>query len=519
MNRSQSSVAPVHRRYGRLGAWLFALVTVASAVTACTITTDPPPTSIPPTVTIFSPADGTSTSQAQIDVSGVVTSSNPITSVRVTNSSYSESCIVSGDQFICTDVDLAIGANTMSVRAIDAEGLFGSDDVTVNRADSLSSSIDLIADTSTSDANQVRLDGSFTSPSNVTSVTVSSDIGVETSCDVGTDATYACHDVAVSTGLTSLHVVVSNQNGDDVTSTIRLQGFGANNALGFDIALVFFEDSYSLSQLRSFQTAADRWESIVVGDLVSFPLNRPENGSCNAGEPAYEGTVDDLMIFVTSFTDTPGGLLGEAGPCLSRSSGDDAGTNAVGYMRFDTADLDVLEADSNLVETIVHEMGHVLGIGTNWEWSFHDHLDYEADDGSPDCATAGGFVTPPSYTGDNGVDAWKNHLGGSGRLPVEEDGGLGTQCGHWDEVTFGNELMTGYLDGGTVNPISQLTVRSLQDIGLTVEVSAADTYTLPTGASLRTQGGFDIGAAEILVPARGTIDPDTGEVSIFPGRE
>ena len=35
--------------------------------------------------------------------------------------------------------------------------------------------------------------------------------------------------------------------------------------------------------------------------------------------------------------------------------------------RFDTADLASLESDGRLLGVILHEMGHVLGIGTIWE--------------------------------------------------------------------------------------------------------------------------------------------------------
>ncbi|MDZ7708206.1 MAG: leishmanolysin-related zinc metalloendopeptidase [Trueperaceae bacterium] len=364
---------------------------------------------------------------------------------------------------------------------------------------------------------EVTLTAVATDDRGVASVRYSVNGSTTTACDAFGGDTWSCASIPLTIGANTIEVTVRDDAGNATSRSLTVYYQPPTDASGFNIEVVYFDQSYSASQLEAFQLAADRWESIVVGDLEGFPLNQPEGGSCNVGEPAYDDTVDDLLIFVTSFTDEAGGLLGEAGPCLSRTNGDDAGTNAVGYMRFDTEDLDVLEADGNLVETIVHEMGHVLGIGTNWEWSYHDLLDYQASGSSPDCANAGGFVTPPSYTGTSGRDAWLD-LGGWGRLPVEESGGLGTQCGHWDDATFGNELMTGFLDGGMVNPLSQLTVRSLRDIGLTVDVSAADPYTLPSGAFLRTQGGFDIAAAEILVPARGTIDPATGEIVIFPDR-
>jgi hypothetical protein len=44
--------------------------------------------------------------------------------------------------------------------------------------------------------------------------------------------------------------------------------------------------------------------------------------------------------------------------------------------------------------------------------------------------------------------------------------------------------MTGYLSPGN-NPLSKLTVRSLVDLGYTVRVENADSYTIPSGRRLR----------------------------------
>jgi hypothetical protein len=69
-------------------------------------------------------------------------------------------------------------------------------------------------------------------------------------------------------------------------------------------------------------------------------------------------------------------------------------------------------------------------------------------------------------------------LGGTGNVPVENTGGLGTRNGHWRETTFGNELMTGFLNSGK-NPLSRLTIASLRDLGYIVNLSVADPYKRP----------------------------------------
>jgi hypothetical protein len=50
--------------------------------------------------------------------------------------------------------------------------------------------------------------------------------------------------------------------------------------------------------------------------------------------------------------------------------------------------------------------------------------------------------------------------------------------------------MTGYLSAGN-NPLSKLTVRSLVDLGYTVKVENADSYTIPSGRRLRDKDDVD----------------------------
>ena len=76
-------------------------------------------------------------------------------------------------------------------------------------------------------------------------------------------------------------------------------------------------------------------------------------------------------------------------------------------------------------------------------------------------------------------------------------------------LLFPLELMTGYLDGGLANPLSVLSVRSLEDLGLSVDASSADPYVLPAWPQLRAQSGYDLAAAEVVMAPRGTLEPAT----------
>lgn len=121
-----------------------------------------------------------------------------------------------------------------------------------------------------------------------------------------------------------------------------------------------------------------------------------------------------------------------------------------------------------LRDVVIHEMGHVLGFGTHWTT-----LGLLADP-----ALQGGV--DPHFTGAMAIAEF-DLAGGAGyggaKVPVEDQGGPGTADGHWRDALFINELMTGYLDFG-VNPLSRITIGSFADLGYSVDLAAADPYTL-----------------------------------------
>ena len=91
-------------------------------------------------------------------------------------------------------------------------------------------------------------------------------------------------------------------------------------------------------------------------------------------------------------------------------------------------------------------MAHSLGFGSIW-----DRL---------------GLVSNGQFTGTNANNEY-HALGGSGLIPVEQDGGSGTAGSHWDEETFGNELMTGYINDGE-NYFTAMSAASFRDLGYVI---------------------------------------------------
>lgn len=165
------------------------------------------------------------------------------------------------------------------------------------------------------------------------------------------------------------------------------------------------------------------------------------------------------------YIDGPAGTLGSAGPRYIRHSY----IPMSGLMRFDSADFSYM-SPSRLETIVLHEMGHVLGIGSMWR--YRGHLV------PSDCRNLTQYGLPVigarhigPYT--NASLPLVNRAGTLPYAPVEDQYGMvGTTCGHWREGTFGNELMTGFLDFGS-NPLSYLTAYSLRDIGYEIDENSS----------------------------------------------
>ena len=233
----------------------------------------------------------------------------------------------------------------------------------------------------------------------------------------------------------------------------------------YNITINFVDQSITPSQKQVFLAAANIWQQVITADLRDVQANIPA-GSCGSADPGFSGTIDDIVILASAPNiDGPKGILGQAGPCGVRSSNPDRGLPYYGIMAFDAADIATYEAEGKLENLILHEMGHVLGIGTLWD-NF--------------AVISGAGSDNPTFTGTHALNEW-HALGGSGNVPVEDQGGAGTRDGHWRESIFNTELMTGFSD--PVQQLSRLTIASLKDLTYSVNFSAADSYVLPPAPS------------------------------------
>lgn len=282
--------------------------------------------------------------------------------------------------------------------------------------------------------------------------------GATAATDLATGSAFVGSWVVGSAETQTLTATSSQLPGTAVTFTVR-----PVNSL-FSIDVRFVGDGGSTIVREAFIAAAARWRSLIIGDLHNTRVIAPA-GACTDWTPAMDEAVNDVVIFARIDTiDGPGKILGQAGPCFVNTG---SRLSAVGIMEFDKDDMATLIANGSFTEVILHEMGHVLGIGTLWNYN----RSLLVDRGSTDPYFQG-------VAGRAGFAAINTTIYGGTPVPVENSGGAGTRDSHWRESVLGRELMTGFLNRNVVNPLSRLTVGSLQDLGYTVNLSAADPYTI-----------------------------------------
>lgn len=231
--------------------------------------------------------------------------------------------------------------------------------------------------------------------------------------------------------------------------------------VGFDIVLNY-TNAPTPSQAAAFASAEATWEGIISGYQIDDIDNTSVTITVNLGN--IDGT---------------GGILGSAGPETAKLNAAETAVTSnflytsSGSMTFDTSDTANLELNGSFGGVILHEMGHVLGIGTLWSSS---NVGFP---GRQELYVVGSG----QYTGQFGLSAYNNEFGQAGAfVPVELGGGGGTANGHWNEVDggagntgivsqytgqdFKYELMTGWLNAPLF--ISSLTVEGMRDLGYTL---------------------------------------------------
>lgn len=290
--------------------------------------------------------------------------------------------------------------------------------------------------------------------------------GVTASVNATTrSATLTLDPLRASSGNSSIGVQYVTASGSMLLSTqVQLTVTLASAASGgYHFTLVFAPGTDARVKTAA-QAAAARWEQIVTKSIGAQNVVLAAQDCGNTA--AFNANVQDMVIFVGSEAmDGAGGTLARSGPCLVTGQNMPVAAQLV----FDTADVDALAPQ--LPSIALHEFGHALGIGSLWRLQG---------------LLQGYGTTDPRYTGSQGKREYAALGGTLGSVPVENSGGSGTAYGHWREKTFGNELMTGYLNSGS-NPLSRLSIAALADLGYSVNYAPADAYAASTLNSLSSE--------------------------------
>ena len=290
-------------------------------------------------------------------------------------------------------------------------------------------------------------------------------------------------------------------------------------------------DAYTISadDMNTYMTIVhqsfNRWDSIVSFPNKFYVTTTDENGNTTTTPPVIE-----IEFQFTTFSIA--GVLGSAQLLSWRNTsstsakfGDEIATRSrikFNYLYLDDGSYLRKHNDdrTGLEHVILHEIGHVLGIGIFW----NRNPSYEA----PIVSYTEDDETKYYYTGENALREYRYYFEDDDNeflgVPIEDDGGSGTRLVHPEEsggapgITsyydryidgilhpgLDTELMTGWMDGfPAAIPLSRITLGFLEDLGLEVDYNKADIFM-----------GKPEGPIPTCFPKGTPIQTDQGEVAI-----
>ncbi len=408
---------------------------------------------------------------------------------------------------IITVRGVATGNTTLTITATDPGGLSASRsaEVEVKATPSAPEAVGTVPNDSTLDGEEIEIDMApyFTHPD-----------GLALSYTAGTSST-AIATVAMSgaileveaqgPGTATITVIASDPNGRTATQQFTVEV--TRNDPGFEILLAF-GSNVSATLASAVRSAAATWKAVL--SATEFPdVTANRSYFCRLRGStfnAYLGYLDDLAVAVGSgVIDGPSGILATTTVCVTRAPGGDP---ALGIILFDNADVGRLSASGRLTETALHEIAHVLGIGTSLDWYRSlvnpSIIDLDADSHFPGSLAVAAFNAAggTGYTG--------------GKVPTESGG----DDAHWRESVMGAELMTPRTTPGVPEPLSAITLQALADLGYRVNPGFAEAYSLPSpdiaGEIIEDAEVFDLSHDVYRGPVM-EIDAEGNVMRVVPG--
>lgn len=265
--------------------------------------------------------------------------------------------------------------------------------------------------------------------------------------------------------------------------------FAARARSDFTIDVRFPGTPPSAQFQEAFRNAAERIRTAVVGDLPDVSVQALDVSRCGGGAGVtLSESIDDIVIFATvAPIDGVGRVLARAGPCFVRNT---TLQSLVGTMQFDDADAIPLLTSDRFEAVVLHEMLHVVGIGSLWRLKN---------------LVSGSGTGDPRFNGPIGTARCVLTGFGSqcdGGVPLETLGGSGTAEVHWRESVFDRELMTGFAEATNDMPFSVITIGALSDYGFEVNDKAADPFQFTAARSApRRAPSPSLPWEELLFPA------------------
>ncbi len=229
--------------------------------------------------------------------------------------------------------------------------------------------------------------------------------------------------------------------------------YTASGTSSFDIEFVFKDFTPTAAKKALFDAAEERWESIIKNSL-------PDH-SVSSGE-----VVDDLRIEVEL-----GSFYQGAAWAIVRIRRLETRLPAVSRIGINETYYNNSLPDDLLLETIIlHEMAHALGFSAKQVVWKHYLRPRRYDDQIGDEIPDSHFLGPLAISAFNAAGG-ADYAGA--KVPVEGS--------HWRESVLRDELMTSIASEPA--PLSAITIQAMADIGYVVDVTQADSYTLPAPSS------------------------------------
>ena len=219
----------------------------------------------------------------------------------------------------------------------------------------------------------------------------------------------------------------------------------------FNIDLVFLGD-FIEEEREIWHHAAKRWEAAIQTEHPDYTFSEAWSGTCgDQSINIIEGEqIDDLRIYIKKSND--GYRLSGTPMVLHTSS-----LPLIGCIQVSP----LLSYRFQLIASVgLHEIGHVLGIGTVWH----------------DSGMLSDLNGDTHFAGPQAIAAF-DQVGGTDyqdpKVPTERDGL------HWRSSVLSGELMT-LIRRVEDDALSAITLQALSDLGYSVDLSAADSYVLPS---------------------------------------